>query len=73
MFEWELLGKMAIFSNRIRIGDLLVHKGYITEDQLSQALEEQQKRTVTTLKTDNSQYSKKLDEIFEILKKEENR
>ena len=35
MFKWELLGKMAIFSNRIRIGDLLVHKGYITEDQLS--------------------------------------
>lgn len=31
---------------------------------LISALEEQQKRTVTTLKTDNSQYSKKLDEIF---------
>ena len=39
-----VIGKMAIFSNRIRIGDLLVHKGYITEDQLSQALEEQQKQ-----------------------------
>ncbi|SKA66548.1 hypothetical protein SAMN02745213_01833 [Succinivibrio dextrinosolvens DSM 3072] len=31
---------------------------------LISALEEQQKRTVTTLKTDNSHYSKKLDEIF---------
>lgn len=31
---------------------------------LISALEEQQKRTVTTLKTDNSQYSRKLDEIF---------
>ena len=28
---------MALFSNRIRIGDLLVQKGYITDDQLSQA------------------------------------
>lgn len=31
---------------------------------LISALEEQQKRTVTTLKTDNSEYTKKLDEIF---------
>jgi len=32
---------MAIFGNRIRVGDLLVQKGYITDDQLSQALEKQ--------------------------------
>ena len=31
---------MKIFGNRIRIGDLLVQKGYITDDQLSQALEQ---------------------------------
>ncbi len=35
---------MALFSNRIRIGDLLVQKGYITDDQLSQALEEQREK-----------------------------
>ncbi len=35
---------MAIFGNRIRVGDLLVQKGYITEDQLSQALEEQREQ-----------------------------
>lgn len=35
---------MAIFGNRIRVGDLLVQKGYITEDQLTQALEEQQEK-----------------------------
>ncbi len=34
---------MAIFGNRIRVGDLLVQRGYITDDQLSDALEEQQK------------------------------
>ena len=34
---------MAIFGNRIRVGDLLVMKGCITEEQLSDALEEQQK------------------------------
>ena len=34
---------MAIFSNRIRVGDLLVMKGYMTEQQLTDALEEQQK------------------------------
>lgn len=31
---------------------------------LISALEEQQKRTVTTLRTDNSEYTRKLDEIF---------
>ena len=36
--------RMAIFGNRIRVGDLLVQKGYITEDQLTQALEEQQEK-----------------------------
>ena len=35
---------MAIFGNRIRVGDLLVQKGYITEDQLTQALEEQREK-----------------------------
>ena len=35
---------MAIFGNRIRVGDLLVQKGYITDDQLSQALEEQREK-----------------------------
>ena len=35
---------MALFSNRIRIGDLLVQKGYITDDQLSTALEEQREK-----------------------------
>lgn len=35
---------MALFSNRIRIGDLLVQKGYITDDQLSAALEEQREK-----------------------------
>ena len=35
---------MALFSNRVRIGDLLVQKGYITDDQLSTALEEQRQR-----------------------------
>ncbi len=35
---------MALFSNRIRIGDLLVQKGYITDDQLSKALEEQREK-----------------------------
>ena len=34
---------MAIFGNRIRVGDLLVQRGYITDEQLSDALEEQQK------------------------------
>ena len=34
---------MAIFGNRIRVGDLLVMKGCITEEQLTDALEEQQK------------------------------
>ena len=34
---------MAIFGNRIRVGDLLVQRGYITEEQLTDALEEQQK------------------------------
>lgn len=35
---------MAIFGNRIRVGDLLVQKGYITEDQLTDALEQQRER-----------------------------
>ena len=35
---------MKIFGNRIRIGDLLVQKGYITDDQLSQALEQQREQ-----------------------------
>ncbi|MBO5342499.1 MAG: Flp pilus assembly complex ATPase component TadA [Lachnospiraceae bacterium] len=35
---------MALFSNRIRIGDLLVQKGYITDDQLSTALDEQREK-----------------------------
>ncbi|MBO4309655.1 MAG: Flp pilus assembly complex ATPase component TadA [Lachnospiraceae bacterium] len=35
---------MAIFGNRIRVGDLLVQKGYLTEDQLSQALEMQREQ-----------------------------
>lgn len=35
---------MAIFGNRIRVGDLLVQKGYITDDQLTQALEEQREK-----------------------------
>ena len=35
---------MAIFGNRIRVGDLLVHKGYITEDQLTTALDEQREK-----------------------------
>ena len=35
---------MALFSNRIRIGDLLVQKGYITDDQLSAALDEQREK-----------------------------
>lgn len=35
---------MALFSNRVRIGDLLVQKGYITDDQLSTALEEQRQK-----------------------------
>lgn len=34
---------MAIFGNRIRVGDLLVQRGFITDEQLSDALEEQQK------------------------------
>ncbi|MCR4697144.1 MAG: Flp pilus assembly complex ATPase component TadA [Lachnospiraceae bacterium] len=35
---------MAIFGNRIRVGDLLVQKGYMTDDQLSQALEVQREK-----------------------------
>ena len=35
---------MAIFGNRIRVGDLLVTKGYITEDQLTEALEQQREK-----------------------------
>ena len=34
---------MAIFGNRIRVGDLLVQRGFITEEQLTDALEEQSK------------------------------
>ncbi len=35
---------MALFGNRIRVGDLLVQKGYITDDQLTAALEEQREK-----------------------------
>ena len=35
---------MALFRNRVRIGDLLVQKGYSTGDQLSTALEEQRQK-----------------------------
>ena len=35
---------MKIFGNRIRVGDLLVQKGYITDDQLGQALELQREQ-----------------------------
>ena len=35
---------MALFSKRVRIGDLLLQSGYITEEQLKNALEEQKTR-----------------------------